>query len=772
MKKILLFGIILFSSLSNAQVNLQLLGHLPFGATCAGVRGYTDLNNNEYALVGAGNGLSVVDVTDPTTPVLLFTVPANSSLWREIAVYDHYAYSCTEGGGGITIVDLSNLPASYTSSVYTGDGAIAGQVSSGHTIQVFDDYLYIFGTNIGQGGAIICSLTNPLNPTYVGTYNIEYIHDGYVRNDTLWAAEVYAGQFSVIDVSSKSSPNLLATQSTPGNFTHNTWLSDNSQFLFTTDEVGNAPLASYDISDIQNIQLKDTYYTNVMPAEEVHNVRVLDDYLVNPSYGSQLTIVDAQYPDNLIEIASYPTGNYLCWDADPYLPSGNIIATDVGGGLYVFAPYYVRACYLEGNVTDANSGLPINGVTVNILTTNASSSTSSAGDYKTGYPDAGTYQIEFIKAGYETKVISNVVLTSGVVQTLNVQLDPFVINGQVLENGSNNPIVSALVKVSDGITTIYTTTDASGNFTVNSISSGIYEITAAYLNYDSDCITANLINGMTVTLYLTPQIYDDFTFDFGWTVSGNAVTGIWERGEPVGTIFSTTQANPENDSGNDCSDWAFVTGNGGGSANDDDVDDGVTILTSPVVDMSTYADPYLNYERWFFEQFSSNPNANDTMFISLTNGLVTEVVETVTGPSPTNSTWVPKSYRVLDFLPTTATMQMIVSISDKPGSGNPLEGGLDHVRVTEGPVGVFENTDVNLKLFPNPVDDVLLIGGLESTLYSEKLDAEIYDVTGRLVKVMNLRSEMVDVTLLQPGLYFLRIKNQDSIIGQQKFIKN
>lgn len=33
---------------------------------------------------------------------------------------------------------------------------------------------------------------------------------------------------------------------------------------------------------------------------------------------------------------------------------------------------------------------------------------------------------------------------------------------------------------------------------------------------------------------------------FGWTVSGNATGGMWEAGEPIGTLFSTT-ANPEFD---------------------------------------------------------------------------------------------------------------------------------------------------------------------------------------------------------------------------------
>ena len=66
-----LFTLVFFST-ATAQVNLQLLGNLSFGnVTCAGVRAYTDPNNNEYALIGAGNGIAIVDVTDPANPNLL-----------------------------------------------------------------------------------------------------------------------------------------------------------------------------------------------------------------------------------------------------------------------------------------------------------------------------------------------------------------------------------------------------------------------------------------------------------------------------------------------------------------------------------------------------------------------------------------------------------------------------------------------------------------------------------------------------------------------------
>jgi hypothetical protein len=195
--------------------------------------------------------------------------------------------------------------------------------------------------------------------------------------------------------------------------------------LFTTDEQTNAPLASYDISDLSNITLLDQYYTLNMPSREVHNVRVLDDFLINPSYGSQLTIADAARPSNIIETASYPTGSFLCWDADPYLASGAIMATDMNSGtVFLFQPTYVRACYLEGLVRDSVTGAPLVNVDV-IITGNPTVKKSLIdGSYATGMAQAGTYSVVFSKNGYASKTISGVLLQSGLVTSLDVELAP------------------------------------------------------------------------------------------------------------------------------------------------------------------------------------------------------------------------------------------------------------------------------------------------------------------------------------------------------------
>ena len=783
MKKIILLSILLLSSWAlNAQNNLTMLGHLAYPTnTCAGIWQYVDSLGNEYALVGVNDRIAIVDVTNAANPVEVFAVPAlanQSSLWRELKTYGKYAYAVSEGGGGLIIIDLSGLPGTVSSKHWYGDGIIANQLSSAHTIAVADGFAYIFGTGSGlaNGGAVIVDLTDPWNPTYVGQYNLNYIHDGYIRNDTLWAGEIYSGQFSVIDVSNKANPVLLATQATPGAFCHNTWLSDNSSFLFTTDEQNFAPLGAFDVSNISNISLVDEYFTDSMPSEEVHNVRVLNDFLINPSYGSQLTICDAARPDNIVEIASYPTGSFLCWDASPYLPSGHIIVADVDGGVYVFEPNYVRACYLEGNVTDSITGLPLNNVKISILNSGKTKYSSITGAYKMGTPTAGTYDIEFRKPGYKTKVFSGVNLINGQLTIINALMEPYVLSGTVFNNSNSQGIGGASLTIFDGSSTVSITADQNGNFTLNNISSGNLEITATHWGYISFCQTVFNDGTTPLNIGLDAGYYDDFTTDFGWTVTSTATSGTWVRGVPVGTTYGAIMANPGEDSQTDCGHSAFVTGNNGGTANTDDVDNGYTELISPVFDLSSYSNPFISYE-WWFSCLATLPLASqDTMFISLTNGSTTVVIDTITLNSPGLASWVPQSLRIANFMTPGPNMQLHVIISDGVTTGNILEGGFDHFRIQNGLQSVddIEKNSAFL-LFPNPGNGQFCLKFNKARTPGANLELSISDYTGRWVmshKVSENESSVYGSSELTPGIYLVSIIENGVITGTQKLIKS
>jgi choice-of-anchor B domain-containing protein len=778
MKKQLLIAIFSLTTAFATGQGLNLLGHLSYSVTTAGVWHYVDSLNNEYALVGARDRVSIVNVSNPTNPVEVFNVPAlngQTSLWRELKTYKNYAYAVSEGGGGVIIINLTYLPDSISYSHWYGDSTISGQLQSAHTIAAHDGYLYIFGSNINSGGCIIADISNPEAPHFVGEYETNYIHDGYIRNDTLWAGEIYAGQFSVIDVSNKSNPQLLTTQQTPGQFCHNVWLSDNSNFAFTTDEVGGAPLGSFDVSNISNIQLETVYFTDSIPMQEVHNVRVLNDYLINPSYGSQITIVDAARPDNLIEIARAPTdfgsGNpYLCWDASPYLPSGNIIVTDTYGGLFVFGPNYQRACYLEGTVTDSLTGNLLNNVLVEIVGTPKYTNSDLNGIYKTGLATGGTFDVRFSKTGYITKTYSGIVLNSGVLTTIAAELVPFSAAGQVTSSASGNGLANVNVVAVSGATTLNATTDANGNFLLTNIVAGTYTVTAAAWGYNTACTTVVLNGSNPVSLQLAAGYQDDFSTDNNWTVSSTASSGDWVRVVPIGTTSVGVQANPANDIASDCSNRCFVTGNGAGTPNQFDLDDGTTILTSPVFDLSGYTDPYINYWRWYFNA-AGIPAANiDTLFIYLNNGTTEVLIDEAFAGNTTMGFWTEMSLRIANYLTPTSTMTVKVVMSDKAASGNICEGGFDNFSITEGTTSVAENNQAQFQVYPNPASDHINVN-INAAFLTENTVIKITDAAGRQILSQHAVNGMIRLPKdLSAGIYIISLEGTPVAVSPVRLV--
>ena len=121
MKQIYLISVLFLLSFENgiAQLNVNFRSNLSYpGQTCANIWGYVDSLGNEYALVGASKGLSIVNVTDPDNVFEVVQVPGPDNLWKEIKTSGKYAYVVSEGGSGLQIIDLHNLPGSNLQSKY------------------------------------------------------------------------------------------------------------------------------------------------------------------------------------------------------------------------------------------------------------------------------------------------------------------------------------------------------------------------------------------------------------------------------------------------------------------------------------------------------------------------------------------------------------------------------------------------------------------------------------------------------------------------------
>lgn len=460
-----LFSFLLLLQPLLAQTNIDLRSFLQFGERASNLWGYTDSLGNEYAIIGLQSSLNIVNVTNPDSAQLLHTVPGPSSTWREVRVWDHYAYATNETGNGLLIVDLAGLPGSVQHRYET----FGGQLYTAHTVLIDEQgFGYLFGYNdslrtipTDQRGAYIIDLRNdPWNPTFAGKYSNAYVHDGFARNDTLWASQIYAGNLAVVDMSIKASPRVLATQETPSRFTHNNWASNDGTLHVTTDEVSGGYIAFYDVSDLENITETDRYQSSPGAGVIPHNAYFLDNYVVASYYKDGIVILDATKKNNIVEVGRYDTSPFIssdgfngCWGVYPYFPSGTIIASDIEEGLFVLTPTYSRACYVEGVVTNNTTNANLGSVKVDLLGTNNFSVSNFSGEYYTGAGQPGQYDVRFTRAGCGTQIFTNVALTAGQTVTLNVQMDCESLT-DIDDMQLKKPYLTAQPSVFDGQTTL------------------------------------------------------------------------------------------------------------------------------------------------------------------------------------------------------------------------------------------------------------------------------------------------------------------------------
>ena len=770
-KAYLLFVFLLILFTSESQLNIDSLSHIDYqqlhGANLNDVWGYVDELGNEYAIVGTSKGTSIVNVTNPNNPVEVYWLPGSESIWRDPCVYGNYAYVTTEAEDGLQIIDLTPLPQStnLTSTLYTGPSG--GNWQSAHTCFVDENgFAYIFGANRGNGGTIILDVnTNPMNPIEVGEFDSWYIHDGYARNDTLYAAHIYDGFYSIIDVSTKSNPILLGTQTTPSSFTHNIWPSQNGQYVFTTDEVSGSYITVYDISNPSNmIEVDRTQHSpgsGVVP----HNTHVMGDYLITSYYSDGVVIHDITHPTNIIKVGQYDTypgqtiGFDGCWGVYPFLPSGTILAADITKGLFILGPTYEKASYLEGTVTDINTNLPLGNVKVQLVGNDQIENTTINGFYATGILGTGMYSVTFNKVGYypKTEIIDLFQGTIINLQTQLIPIPPFNLNIQVVESGTLNPIANAQIKLIHPEIEHVGTTNALGQETMILYyqDGQSYQIFAGKWGYITTCFDSLITeNTITLTIELEKGYFDDFEFDLGWVEIGDAETGRWERGIPNPTNNTMTGQ----DAPYDCGKIGYVTGNDPNlNPIQDDVHNGFTKLLSPQMDLTTMNNPHINYASAFYCYYGPGL-VDDTLKIFLSNGTDEILIDQIGGPQNELMYYSYKSIPISGLIPLTQTMQLSVYISDFTPNNNVTEAAFDHFSITDFSTNELPEIDSkSYRIYPNPSSEYFIIEGITS-----EVNFQLFTAEGTLLldSYLSEKNNQLEISTFPKGLYVMAIGNQ------------
>ncbi len=344
--------------------NMTLLAWLPipeFGTHDNGndCWGYVSPSGREYALMGLSHGTGFVEITNPANPVILDVIAGIGSLWRDVKVYQHYAYVVTEGGGGIQIVDMADIDNGNVTLLGTVNTPGTGAT---HNVAIDTASGFLYRCGGGGNGLRIYDLSDPENPTWVASWSERYVHDVQVHTYT---SGPYAGRqvafassglnsgwtqtgVDVLDVTDKQ--NILQLDRlvyANGEYSHQAWLSEDGRYLYHDDELDegnqniNTTTRVFDVQNLSNISVVATF-ANSSPAIG-HNLYTHNGLLFEANYRSGLRVFDVTAdPLNPPEIAyfdTYPENdakNYNgLWSNYPYFPSGTIIGSDMERGLFV-----------------------------------------------------------------------------------------------------------------------------------------------------------------------------------------------------------------------------------------------------------------------------------------------------------------------------------------------------------------------------------------------------------------------------------------------------
>lgn len=766
----LLLLLLLVPVFAQGQLNVNLVANLQYNVTGNDIWGWVAPDGTEYALMGLRNGISIVSLAEPANPVEVAFVPGENSTWRDIKTWEHYAYVTTDQPGtqeGLVIIDLEQLPNSVTWSNWRPElPDLGGTLLECHNIYIDEfGYAYLAGCNLNAGGVLFVDVhTDPANPVFVGQGPPVYSHDVYVRDNRLYSSEILLGQFGVYDVSNKSNPQLLGSAETPARFTHNAWLSDNGQVLFTTDERANAPVTSYDVSNLQDIRELNQFRPASTLGEGVipHNVHVWNDYLIISYYTDGCVIVDASRPDNLVKVGQYdtfdgPNGGFNgAWGAYPFLPSGLVLVSDIQTGLYVLEPDYLRASFLQGTVLNEFNGQALHDVQVHVVSSQANLARSNFnGQYKTGIPESGPKSVLFTRDGFfpEIRIVE---LEAGELKHLDVTMTPFgVLEGTVLDTeGHAIPLANVYIAGNDLEVTVQT--DSSGFFQYFGTRDGSYTVVAGKWGYEYDVSTILVPQANELTLRLLNGYQDDFIFDYGWTRQLNGISGSFERAIPLRVLDEQGNLQlPGNDVAHDYGNQCYVTGN--------DVDrpvlNGASHLYSPWMNLNNYTYPVLEYSRFLYK---NSTNANDYLEIAVHNGNKEIIVERLLARTPN---WgQPIRIPLAPLLEVGDSVQVRFSAHNHADRPNLVEAAVDAFRILEGKATAPQKAwqlPAQLQVLPNPL---YRQGALE-------YQVELLGETPLLLEIFNAQGQQVEQRFLPPlprgrveftlpqaqGVYFLRL---------------
>lgn len=377
---------------------IDLVGFVPTNAfpsagSGSDLWGWTDPETDiEYALMGHAGGVTFTDITaNPPVLVGFLPSPVPNVLWRDVDVFNNHMYVVADGDlvapHGLQIFDLTQLRGALIGTTFTQTARYTG-FGNGHTVFINQEsgHLFVAGSNTcpeavasvptdgpETGGLHILDLNvDPANPPFVGCDDTDgYTHETQCltyrgpdldhqgeeicfNNNGDFGAD--GNKLTLVNVTDPADPQVISRNPYEGSgYTHQGWMTDD-QYAFAMndeyDELNSVTAGApenyrtffWDMRDLDAPVLVDTYEG---PNKAIdHNLYIVGGLLFEGNYTAGLRILDASdvlngtttelaFFDTTPSAAAEPTAFAGVWGNYVFFPSGKIILSDIGSGLFV-----------------------------------------------------------------------------------------------------------------------------------------------------------------------------------------------------------------------------------------------------------------------------------------------------------------------------------------------------------------------------------------------------------------------------------------------------
>lgn len=239
------------------------------------------VNGRGYFGSGSGDGVHIVDLANPTTPILLGTV------------------NSFNGGGYSSIHEMNVI------------------VQNGVTLLIENDNN---GTNLLR----VINVTNPASAVFVRSIDpleINWVHAMHIRGDRMftsgWGNSSTRGRTEIWNIANLTTqaPTIMgfiqdgSSPVTNGNRMHSSWTSEDGNYLYSCRELVDGDVRVYDIRDpaqpllVRSIKAADYNLNAIAP----HNPVVVGNLLYVAWYQAGVQIFSIIDPTNPIRVGQYDT---------------------------------------------------------------------------------------------------------------------------------------------------------------------------------------------------------------------------------------------------------------------------------------------------------------------------------------------------------------------------------------------------------------------------------------------------------------------------------